>query len=194
MAEVTSRDLMIATWRGLGGPRVGAKELRKIQRVLEKEFGAGGVQSPAAIARVLADEGAELVHPEIIEFDARWREAQIKQRLSRFESVDGLVFSESLNLPQAEALITRLEQLRLQFARENALNDLSELTAAAAQAREKAEANSHERAADPQTKTEQAEIAEWLKVWIQTPSLFADWVELRKRSTEFKRKFEPDSN
>ena len=31
-------------------------------------------------------------------------------------------------------------------------------------------------------RAEQAEIAEWLKVWIQTPILFADWLELRRRS------------
>jgi hypothetical protein len=194
MPKVTSRDLMIATWRGLGGPRVGAKELRRIQRVLEKEFGEDGLQSPAAIARVVADEGAELAHPEIIEFDARWREAQIKQRTNRFESLDPMVSSELLSLAQAEVLITRLEQLRLQFTQENAADALGQLTTVASQTRENAESNSHQRTADPTTKIEQAEIAEWLKIWIQTPSLFADWVELRKRSTEFKRKFEQNSN
>ena len=38
-------------------------------------------------------------------------------------------------------------------------------------------------------RAEQEEIVEWLKVWIQTPSLFADWLELRRRSTDFQKKF-----
>jgi hypothetical protein len=188
MPKVTSRDLMIAAWRGLGGGRVGAKELRQIQRALEKEFGEGGACSPAAIARVVADEGAELVHPEIIEFDARWREAQINKQTDRFQSLEGLISGEPLSLVQAETLITRLEQLRVQFAGDKSAEALNQLTTAAVQARENAESNAGH-GADPTAKLEQAEIAEWLKVWIQTPSLFADWLELRKRSTGFKKRF-----
>ena len=36
---------------------------------------------------------------------------------------------------------------------------------------------------------EQAEIAQWFAVWLQTPDLFADWVGLRKASPEFKKLF-----
>jgi hypothetical protein len=38
-------------------------------------------------------------------------------------------------------------------------------------------------------RVEQTEIIEWFKIWIQTPNLFANWIELRKRSAEFRRKF-----
>ena len=38
---------------------VGEPELGEIQAVLFKQLGAGAEMSPAAIARVLADEGAE---------------------------------------------------------------------------------------------------------------------------------------
>ncbi|HEX9629921.1 MAG TPA: hypothetical protein VF961_07870, partial [Pyrinomonadaceae bacterium] len=42
---------------------------------------------------------------------------------------------------------------------------------------------------DQTTRTVQAEIAEWLAVWIQTPSLFREWLELRRRSPEFRNQF-----
>ena len=33
------------------------------------------------------------------------------------------------------------------------------------------------------------EITEWLSLWLQTPNLFNDWVELRQRSPEFRKTF-----
>ena len=36
---------------------------------------------------------------------------------------------------------------------------------------------------------EQVEIVEWLSVWIRTPTLFEEWLELRKRSPDFRRRF-----
>lgn len=189
MPNDTSRDLMIATWRGLGEPRTGAKELRKIQRVFEKEFGAGGVPSPAAVARVLADEGAELIHPEVIECDARWRERQIKKQAGNFQGLEPLLAGEELTLDQAEVLINRAEELRQHFLSDSDRDGWAYLKAAAVRAREIADANARRRGTDQAKRIEQAEIADWLKVWLQTPALFPDWVELRKRTPEFKRQF-----
>ena len=36
---------------------------------------------------------------------------------------------------------------------------------------------------------DEAEIAEWLTVWLQTPDAFETWVSLRKRSADFKKRF-----
>ncbi len=36
---------------------------------------------------------------------------------------------------------------------------------------------------------EKQEIARWFQVWLETPDLFADWLELRKSSEEFHRLF-----
>jgi len=36
---------------------------------------------------------------------------------------------------------------------------------------------------------EAREISQWLMVWLQAPDLFSDWLELRRRSPEFRRKF-----
>jgi hypothetical protein len=33
------------------------------------------------------------------------------------------------------------------------------------------------------------EISQWLTVWLQSPQLFADWLDLRLRSAEFRDKF-----
>jgi hypothetical protein len=36
---------------------------------------------------------------------------------------------------------------------------------------------------------EKQEIARWFQVWLETPDLFADWLELRKSSEEFRNLF-----
>src|SRR5437667_7584737 len=108
----SKQEFIIAEWHRLGGKAIGRKELCRIQEALHEEFGAGGVESPAAIARVLADEGAELRHPEVIELDARWRGAKIESDKAQFNGIEDLLAGKPLRLKKAEGLIKRLEKVR----------------------------------------------------------------------------------
>jgi len=189
MPNKNRRELIISSWRRLGEPRVGEKELRRIQRALVELFGPGGEQSPSAMGRVLADEGAELHHPEISEFDARWRGMQINRRTKRFRSLENLLQKERLSLGHAETLMEKFEELRQRFEAEGDGEALGSLNSLAVDVRRSAELMASDPNADGQLRAEQTEIVEWLKVWIQTPNLFTNWIELRKRSAEFKGKF-----
>ena len=191
MPKTTKRDLIVATWVALSRPKVGAIELRAVQKALRQQFGDANVASPAAIARVLADEGAELRHPQIIEFDAKWRKSQIHGKAKRFESLVRFASSGPLTLAAARAMLDELEKLRAQFAPADDTEALDELRAFATDARRQAETLARDRTCETSTRTTQSEILEWIKVWIQTPALFADWVELRRRSPDFRRMF-PD--
>ena len=104
----TKHDLVIEVWEALDCESVGARELREIQTVVMQEFGVGGVDSPASIARSLADEGAVLRHPEILNLDTEWRERE----LSALISPDELNFS---GLVEASASIKKLDTLRRKF-------------------------------------------------------------------------------
>src|SRR6266852_484964 len=73
----TRRDLLIEVWEALDCESVGARELEQIQQVLHEKLGAGAIESPATIARVVADEGAALRHPEVFESDLKWREGKL---------------------------------------------------------------------------------------------------------------------
>ena len=191
-ASPTKRRLIIEVWDRLGRTTIGERELREIQRSIRSQFGQGAYESPAAIARVLADEGAELRHPEVIEFDARWRAAKIENDSGRFRGLEDLVAGRPLRLKKAEALIKKLEKLR---QRAEASSDQMAATQArtmAVNTRQITELLAKDRTLDQPERAEQAEIAEWLKVWIQTPNLFADWLELRRRSPEFQKKFSTD--
>jgi hypothetical protein len=183
-ASLTQSELIIEAWERLDRAPLGERELSEIQRSVREQSGAGDL-SPAAIARVLADEGAELRHPEVIEFDARWRETKIESESGNFEELEGLLAGKPLRLSKAEALIKRLERLRLRGDEQSE----KEARRLAVSGRQLAELLAKDGKLDKLQRAEEAEIAEWLKVWIQTPGLFADWLELRRRSPEFRKKF-----
>jgi hypothetical protein len=190
----TKRELIITAWDDLGRIMVGASELRAIQSAIRDQFGAGAVESPAAIARVLADEGAELLHPEVIEFDAHWREAEIKSNAARFARVDNVSGGKQLRLKQAEALIKRLERLRDRSEQTGDKVAWRRARETAVKAREVAESLARDRTLNQVIRAEQTEIAKWLAVWLQTPKLFTEWIELRRRSPDFRAKFSAENS
>jgi hypothetical protein len=59
-------DLIIEVWEKLDCESVGADEIRAIEIAVEDVFGKPAVDPPMMIARLLADEGAELRHSEIM--------------------------------------------------------------------------------------------------------------------------------
>jgi len=183
----TKRAVIVASWEAAGKPAVDARLLKSIRSGLQREFENDEPDGPAAIARVLADAGAELKHPEIIEADAEWRQATIKAGAK--DVATQLLSSEVMTLSSAEEFIAKLEKLRQQRQRDEDRGALAEIIAIASESRRLAESIAKNRSAEQPLRLEQAEIAEWLKVWLQTPSLFADWLELRRRSDEFRTRF-----
>lgn len=188
-AAISRRDLIVAEWRRLGAASLGSDELIRIQQTIGEAFGEHAIESPATIARELAHEGAELRHPEIIECDARWREAQIDSHLKTFGKVSALQATEPLRLKQAESLIEKLERLRDRFERTGDDRQIAELRTLAIDARRTAVSRARDTSLPIAIRHEQTEIAEWLMVWLETPNLLQQWLELRKSSPAFRERF-----
>jgi hypothetical protein len=187
----TKREVIVEIWERRQRPAAGKKELREIQRALAGRFGKGGVDSPAAIARVLADEGAELRHPEVIEFDARWREANIQKGTAfHVKNLTGTL-EKPLTLSRAARLIGKLDKARQRSERKADATNLRRVRDFAITEKQHAEARARDAQVNEQARTAQVEIAEWLRVWLQTPDLFADWLDLRRRTSDFRKKFKP---
>jgi hypothetical protein len=141
---------------------------------------------PAALARILADQGAELKHPEIIEIDAEWRQARIETNATELARVSSV---QVMTLGTAEKFIDELEQLRKQYEMNEDLKAVAQVRAIGSELRRLAESIARNRSAEQTVRVAQAEIVEWLKVWLQTPALFKDWLELRMGSHEFRARF-----
>jgi len=179
----TKRDLMIEVWEHLDCESVGAKELETIAAVVREQFGDGAIESPASVARLLADEGAELRHAEVLESDVRWRSNDPYEAMFR----NVLKFSD---FEQATASLKRLENLRRQFARTKDKQGLRRVSETVLKGKKRAEMIARNPKVDKRKRAEKSEIAEWFTVWLRQPEIFEDWLHLRRRSTDFRERFD----
>ena len=181
----TKRELMIEVWEHLDCETVGAEELEKIVAAVRERFDGGAVESPAVMARLLADEGAELRHAEVLEMDARWRTADPYEPMFR----NVLRFSD---FEQAAGSIKRLENLRRQFARKKDSEGARRVRETALRGKQRAQMIAANKSVDERKRAEKEEIANWFTVWLQTPEIFDDWLSLRRASPDFKKRFRED--
>jgi hypothetical protein len=179
--RLTKRDLMIAVWETLDCESVGARELREIREAAAERFGASAVESPAAIARILADEGAVLRHPEVLEYDAQWREARLQDQAGQE--------ADWSNLAAAAESLLGFEELRKQLTEAGNRAKLRELSDKAAKITQDRLMLAESPVLSQSDRAEAAEIAAWLEVWVRAPDLFQDWLALRLAAPEFRRRF-----
>ena len=153
---------------------VGAGELESIQQTIANRFGAS--VSPASIARALADYGVRLGHPDILQADLRWRERAV------LFTPEDLTFG---SIDQATALIEKIENRRREFENDAAMaehlrNEVRQL---------KSELDlivANERATNRDLARE---VAQWLTIWLQTPQIFQEWLDLRRATDDFRQRF-----
>ena len=178
----TRRELIIEVWEHLDCESVGAHELEQMQQALREKFGEGALESPASIARTVADEGAVLRHPEVFDCDLKWRKQEMEKGI--FE--DGLTFHD---LSSAFESVVKIEEKRLQLQTDNEAKGLKGLRNIVAAARRESLLRARSKILDENERRQAKEISEWLSVWLQAPELFSDWLDLRRRSPDFRKKF-----
>jgi hypothetical protein len=179
----TKQAFIINAWKQMDRESVGASELEVIQRAIAGKFGYGAVESPASIARTLADHGARLRHPEILACDTRWRENQ----------AFGLFAPGELDFTTVEAAsssVEKLDALRRQFEQENDTIGLEQLRDLVLQIKRELKLLGRAVWTDESTRDVSQEVVQWLTVWLQNPLIFGDWLSLRRRSSDFLKKFE----
>jgi hypothetical protein len=175
-------ELILEVWETLDCESIGASEIVAIEKAVAERFGPAAVDSPMVIARMLADEGAVLRHPEIMklyvdrsvitEYDAALRNA-----------ID-------LSGPEeAHRSIKRLESLRQKYHSENDKEGMRLLRERAIAARADAEKRIADRRLSPTGKAAISEAREWLGIWLASPEVFENWVEVRRSTKEFAERF-----
>ena len=178
----TKTDLIIEVWEALDCESIGAKEIVAIEEAVRARFGASAVDTPMKIARLLADEGAELRHAGILELDVQ----------RRLESPYDAMFRNILkfsDFKQTIVSIRNLENLRQKFTRENDREGLRLVRETALKGKNRAQMIGKNSKVDEKKRAEKAEIAEWFTIWLQSPEIFENWIVLRQNSKDFKEKF-----
>ena len=175
-------DLIIEVWEKLDCENVGAAEIEAIETVVGDQYGRGAVDSPMRIARLLADEGAELRHSEIMALYI----ARVSNR--PYEAA----FRDILNisgLRSALRSIGNLESLRRKYVRDGDKEGVRLVRETALNGKFTAAETAERVRIDALTRQINAEITQWFTIWLQTPEVFDTWVDLRQRSPDFIDKF-----
>jgi hypothetical protein len=169
----TKNDLIIEVWEKLDCESIGETEIAAIEEAVRDIYGQNAVDSPMVVARLLADEGAELRHSEIMNL-----------HINRFPStVYDAMFRNILkfeSFQQTISSVRQLENLRRKFTSEGDKEGLRILrekivTAKAGLIENRSQTN--------------VELAKWLTIWLQTPEMFETWTILRMKSVEFQTRF-----
>lgn len=171
--KLTRLDVVLRVWSDINSESVGALELNLIQQALEEVFGGGAVESPASLARILADAGIPMRHPEVLEADLRWREARIHEFFGPGE-LDFRTINAALES------VARIKELWTQFVEEGDDEALKSLARHISVVKVRLAENDSDVS---------REVVAWLSVWLQTPHLFANWLFLRRESPDFLKKF-----
>lgn len=177
--------MIIEVWEKLDCESVGAKEIEAIETVVRENYGSNAVESPMIIARLLADEGAELRHAEIMELDVQ----------RRLESPYAPIFRNVLkfaDFKQTLISIRQLENLRRKFAAENDREGLRLVRETALKGKQRAQMIAGNEKVEEKKRAEKQEIAEWFTLWLQSPEVFENWIELRRNSRDFIERFGKD--
>jgi hypothetical protein len=172
----TKKELILEIARELSVPRFTPAEVEQIRRQLVARLGAGGKTSSDYIAGVLETAGMRIVWSTKADTEGKYEE----------EFQDLLHFA---TLEDAEMCIMRLDELHRKFQEESERAAAERVVEVARMGRRRAEMISRNHKVEPEKRAEKEEIMMWFKVWLETPDAFFDWLEARKASPDFQRRF-----
>ncbi len=179
MKRKTKQEMVLEIYDREAMGEVTAREIAIINRGLVEEFGEGGSMTPAEIARVLYTEDLPVRFEQIF---------RMSKPTEKYETIfEGLSLNTSL--AQAEESLNKIDELSHKFRRLEDHTGSRFARQTALRAKRNAMALSQSPDLSRIKRLELSEIAEWFTVWLQTPDLFSQWLELRKATAEFKKNF-----
>lgn len=182
-AAKNKTDLIIEVWEKLDCESVGREEILAIEAVVRDVFGTMAVDSPMVTARILADEGAELRHSEIMDLYVE-RSADRPPYEASLHNLFDLTSLDTLRTS-----LTNAENLRRVLLARNDNSGLRELRNNAISTKKTAAAKAVDHRLDEGTRGRFAESAQWITLWLQSPELFDNWVKIRRASPDYRKTF-----
>ena len=172
----TKKALILEVAQELAKPRYTPAEIEQIRRKLIVHLGEKGKTSADYIVSVLEEAGMRVVWSTRSDTEGRYEE----------EFSDLLHFS---TLDEAEMCLVRLDELLRKFVLEADRSAAERVREVARLGRRRAEMISRNHKVDANKRAEKEEIAHWFGIWLETPDAFFDWLEVRKQSPDFQKRF-----
>ncbi len=174
--QPTKKKVILEIAREMSVPRFTPAEVEQIRRQLVARLGAAGKTSADYIAGVLETAGMRIVWSTKADTEGQYEE----------EFQDLLHFA---NLEEAEMCIMRLDELLRKFQKEKEPAAVERVLEVGRLGRRRAEMIARNHKVEADKRAEKEEIMQWFKVWLELPDTFFDWLEARKGSPDFQRRF-----
>lgn len=175
MKNKTRRDVILEAFDSAGCDEVSAELIKLINERLKAVYGRGGAATPGYIARVLIEAGRRVLYNN--------EPVELEPVSQRFEP---LTFE---TLQEAEQSILLLANRYSQAVAADDLESAARCRHIAEMARLRARLIAGNERVDSEVRAVREETAFWLELWLATPELFADWLQLRKASSQFQDRF-----
>jgi hypothetical protein len=179
-SQTTKKELILQTAREIGAQQYTPAEIDQLRRKLIAEHGEDGKTGNEYIADVLKHAGFKV--------NLSLQEEAEDQYEEEFE--DLLHFK---TLEDAEVSIMRLDELTRKFRAHNEPAAAERVLNIARLGKRRAEMIARNHKVEPFKRAEKEEIANWFRIWLETPEVFFDWLDVRKQSPEFQAKFPPEA-
>jgi hypothetical protein len=171
----TKKQIILEYCRAKEWERIGREEIRALENELRARQGAK--TSPSYIAGVLRAAGKK------VEYYDRFADPPIEEPYaSRLR--DLLEFHD---LASAEASLRKLDEIYCEYRDASDRAGARWVRTLLQKGKLRASSLAANARVNPQKRAEKAEIATWFRIWLETPDLFFDWLDLRKASEEFRR-------
>ena len=174
--EKTKKDLILETAREIGASKWTLAEIDQLRRRLQAEHGDAGKTSSEYIGDVLKTAGWKVLLTLQEEAEEQYEE----------EFEDLLHFK---TLEDAEVSIMRLDELMRKFQAHGEHAAVERVLGIARLGKRRAEMISRNHKVEPHKREEKVEIANWFRIWLETPDAFFDWLDVRKQSPDFRTRF-----
>lgn len=93
------------------------------------------------------------------------------------------------SLESAEKTLREVHERFVEYTKQSDRRGVELCREVILQGKQRASMISRNKKVNEAKRKEKAEIAHWFTVWLQTPDIFFDWLELRKVSAEFHAQF-----
>lgn len=176
MSDKTKKAMILEAAEEIHAPKWTPAEIDQLRRRLLAEHQEAGKVSSDYIVDVLKDAGMKVALSQQEEAEEQFEE----------EFEDLLHFK---TLQDAEVSLMRLDELMRRFRTHGEKAAVDRVLDVARLGKRRAEMIARNHKVEPHKREEKEEIANWFRIWLETPDAFFNWLDLRKQSPEFQSRF-----